>query len=192
MLRAALALSVCVLIPGCVAPVQWQRVPRAPARHAFVGPHGVPRAFGAGVCAISDVHTHSYPPVPQAAFAFTERGATDTRPLYPFVDPHPHHEGSCAHVGWHLHTEPPLPSLQYDDALSAFVRHRERARPVISAAPGHATTPCHNVPCAFERPHGHAPCAEESPARKETRLPHRAGAAGAPLQSPEELRPSSP
>lgn len=191
MALAVLALSMC-LVGSCVAPVQWQRVPHAPTRHGFVGPHGVPRAFGAGVCSISEMHTHAYPPVPRAAFAFTERGARDTRPLYPYVDPHPHHEGGCSRPGWHLHIEPPPPSLHYDDTLSAFVRRSERARPLLRAGPGHASTACDPTLCTFGLPHGHAPCVDETSARNAGRPPHQAGAAGAPSQSQEELRPSVP
>lgn len=115
-------LALATLSAACVAPVQWQRVPREPSRFAYVGAHGVPLAFGGGVCALGGRHTHGYPPVPAAAFVTTEGGvARDTRALYAYVDPHPHYGRTCFRERWHLHLEPPEEGLSYDETLDAFV-----------------------------------------------------------------------
>ncbi len=122
--RRPLALSALLLLTGagaCVAPVQWQRVPHEPSRFPYVGQHGVPLAFGGGVCAISERHTHGYPPVPAAAFIDDEGAARDSRELYAYVDPHPHHGRTCFRERWHLHLEPPGKGLVYDEELDAFV-----------------------------------------------------------------------
>lgn len=125
-MRTPLLLALCVvtLAAACVAPVQWQRVPREPPRYAYVGPHGVPLAFGGEVCAIRGRHTHGYPPVPAAAFVLEEEGARDTRKMYAYVDPHPHYGRTCFRERWHLHLEPPEDGLSYDETLDAYVARR--------------------------------------------------------------------
>lgn len=145
-------------LSGCVAPVQWQRVPHEPMRHAFVAPHGVPLAFGGGVCPLTERHTHGYPPVPAAAFTDDGNGARDTRTLYAYVDPHRHHGRTCFRERWHLHLEPPNPLLRYDEQLDAFVAPEKGGTTLVESVPGHAPFRCQTRACDFHERHAHKPC----------------------------------
>jgi hypothetical protein len=154
-MRAALLL---VLLTGCVAPVQWQRVPTEPLRYLYGGAHGVPLAFGGGVCALGERHTHGYPPVPKAAFRLDDTGAAhDERTRYPYKGLHRHHGRTCFREEWHLHLEPPSPELTWDETLKTYVA--KGGAPLTPAVPGHPSTSCQRGPCTFEGKHGHAPCA---------------------------------
>lgn len=132
---------------GCVAPV-IRGPARPPARHTFVGTHGIPNAYGDGVCALAARHTHSYPPVPKAAFDLDGGAHRDRRQTHAYFDPHPHVMRSCFRSGWHLHLEPPLPTLMYRSDVSAFAEDGDR--PVLVFDGPHAS-------CAALGKHGHAP-----------------------------------
>ncbi len=144
---------------GCVAPVM--RGPAAPpSRHRFVGAHGVPNAYGDGVCVLRAPHTHSYPPTPAAAFADTADGARDTRPRYSYFGPHAHHGRSCFRSAWHMHLEPPLVDLKVLRGLGAYSEMGED--PLVPFAGRHPPRPCDAVVCVFDKPHGHRPCPRSS------------------------------
>jgi hypothetical protein len=46
----------------------------------------------------------------------------DTRPVWAFVDPHPHHGRTCFREGWHLHLERPEEALIFDRTVRAWRR----------------------------------------------------------------------
>ena len=106
------ALPLTLLVGGCVTQVQWQGSAREPARHLFDGAHGVPLAYGGGVCPRSGSHTHPFVPVPAAAFVQGPQGARDTRPRKKYVDTHPFRGRTCFRKGqhWHLQKQAPPPS----------------------------------------------------------------------------------
>lgn len=110
-----------LMASACVAPVQWRGPARPPPRFAYVGPHGVPRAYGGGVCPRAGVHTHGFPPVPRSAFVEGERGFVDPRPIYAYFGPHRHPRRRCLANGRHLHLEAPEPALTLDPKVHAFV-----------------------------------------------------------------------
>lgn len=93
----------CWWCSGCVTQVQWQGSAREPRQHLFDGAHGIPRAYGGGVCPRSGSHTHRFPPVPAAAFVLGPEGARDLRPHAVFFDTHPHGGRTCFRKGRHLH-----------------------------------------------------------------------------------------
>ncbi len=103
-----------------VAPVVWDGPAAPPPRFSYVGAHGVPVAFGGGVCAATAAHTHGFPPVPKAAFVDTPEGVKDTRTLFPYFDPHPHLGRTCFREGWHLHLEKD-PAMTWDADRGAYV-----------------------------------------------------------------------
>lgn len=115
---AAAALVASLLLAGSagcgVVPVHRGPGVPLPPSWTYDGPHGRPLAFGGDVCAVTAPHRHSYPPSPQAAFAETPRGWHDTRPRWPFFDPHPHVRRTCFRQGWHMHLERPVSGLLYD------------------------------------------------------------------------------
>lgn len=118
----ALSLSLLVLLGGCVAPVIWDKTAREPTLYTYTGAHGLPRAYGGGVCPLGERHGHRIPPVPEDAYAVDENGElTDTRELYPYFNPHPHKGGTCFREAWHLHIEAPRPELSWDEGLAAWV-----------------------------------------------------------------------
>lgn len=121
--RTLLALAVVTAVAACgwVAPVQRGAPAAPPPRHLFIGHHGVPLAYGGGVCAVESPHTHSYPPVPAAAFLSCPEGARDQRPVYAYSGSHPHPGGTCFLSAWHLHLEPPGPGLAWDEDQAAYV-----------------------------------------------------------------------
>ncbi len=140
---------------------------RPPDRHPYAGPHGRPRAYGGGVCAITHAHTHSYPPVPAAAFTQSEDGAVDERPRYPFWDTHPHHTRTCFRTKWHLHLDPPLPFLRYDPRRDTYTSAPIAAALALETFDGaHPRRECDEVPCVFDGPHGHAPCGVRAEAKR--------------------------
>lgn len=126
-MRAPLLL---LALTGCIAPVQWSGPVREPPRYAYAGPHGVPLAFGGGVCPLETPHLHRYPPVPRDAFEETDTGFADTRKLHPFFDPHPLNGRTCFREGLHLHLEDPDEPLVWDEALGAW-----RARSTLPSPP---------------------------------------------------------
>lgn len=168
--RAAVGLAIGVgLLVGCgTAGVIKDAKP--PERHPYASPHGRPRAYGGGVCAITSPHTHSYPPVPARAFTATDDGAVDERPRYPYWDTHPHHRRTCFRTEWHLHLDPPLPFLRYDPLKDTYT-----TAPVTTAIPletfegAHAQRECDEVRCVFEGPHGHAPCGVRAAAQRKAK-----------------------
>jgi hypothetical protein len=146
-------------LAGCgVAPVMWGARVDEPTLYTYTGPHGLPRAYGGGVCALEARHGHRFGPVPADAYAVDEAGElTDLRTRYAFFNPHPHHDGTCFREAWHLHTEPPRLGLTWDRRLAAFVAHDEGVA-VVAFDGEHAPQPCQPVPCSHPGPHGHAPC----------------------------------
>lgn len=133
-MRSALWLLVFASLPGCFAPVQWTGPAREPPRTHYDGPHGVPLAYGGGVCPLETVHSHGYPPVPAAAFTETSRGVRDTRTLHPFYDAHPLNGRTCFREGLHLHLEPPAEGVRFEPSRDAWVA-RPKAAPKKNAAP---------------------------------------------------------
>lgn len=119
------ALFILILASGCVAPVQWQGTPREPPRFNYASVHGVPRAYGGGVCAVSNAHSHGYPPVPRATYSVDDKGMyVDGRETFAFIDPHPHVEGTCFLQGWHLHLRVAASGVRMDDDAKAYVAER--------------------------------------------------------------------
>lgn len=164
LLAALLASALCA---GCVAPIIWGNVVREPTLYTYTGAHGLPRAYGGGVCALGERHGHRFGPVPKSAYAVDENGElTETRTLYAYFNPHPHHGGTCFREAWHLHTEPPLPTLTWDAGLAAFVA-RDDGEPLTVFASGHEDLPCHPGPCTEDDAHAHRTCAP-SPVRDAT------------------------
>ena len=140
-----------------VAPViPRDQPPRAPTRPVYASAHGIPRAFGGGVCPLSTPHPHSYPPVPRAAYRETPAGLVDTRTRYAYFNPHPHHQGPCFIEGWHLHLRPPLPSLRYQPRLGVYAAQGPVALERYAGA--HPPRACDAVPCTETQPHGHVAC----------------------------------
>jgi hypothetical protein len=108
---------------GCgTAPVIWGDAVREPTLYNYAGAHGLPRAYGGGVCALGERHGHRFGPVPRAAYTVADNGdLVDTRELYPYFNPHPHTGGTCFREAWHMHTEPPLAALVWDEGMAAWV-----------------------------------------------------------------------
>ena len=159
-MRLTVVTSALAAALACVAPVQWSGPAREPPRVLYQGPHGVPRAFGGGVCPLESAHRHGYPPVPRQAFVEGTSGARDARPLYAYFGTHPHHGRTCFHEGLHLHLEPPSLGMRWDAAHSAFAVH---GAPLEEHAGLHPALPCEEgrkEPCTFDRPHAHAVCVE--------------------------------
>lgn len=140
-----------VWLSACgVAPVKSEASP--PQRHLFAGAHGQPLAYGGRVCTLDSAHTHSYPPVPRAAFLDCPEGARETRPLYAYFGEHPEHAadgqraGRCFREGFHLHLELPGPGLRFDERHGAYVEgEKGSARCDVEACvykPG--ATACHD------------------------------------------------
>lgn len=156
---APMRLSPCFLIlysMSCVAPVLWNAPATPPQRHNFVMPHGVPDAYGGGVCAMEEKHSHKYPPVPKAAFQDLDGYARDTRPMYPYFDPHLQRRRSCFRSGWHLHLEPPAKALLYDGELDVY--REQKGLPLRQFSAPHPGTKCEPWDCAVKAPHGHRAC----------------------------------
>ena len=146
---------------GCVAPVMWGAQVAEPTLYTYTGAHGLPRAYGGGVCPLDSRHGHRFGPVPRAAYAVADNGElTDLRTRYPFFNPHPHHDGTCFRETWHLHTEPARQGLTWDRGLAAFVARADGA-PLVAVDGAHAALPCQRAACTFAGPHAHAPCAAE-------------------------------
>ena len=149
---------------GCnAAPVRTEPPFGAPPLTTYDGPHGRPIAFGGGVCPIVTPHRHPFPAVPTTAFVWGPRGARDTRPRYAYVSPHPHHGRTCFREGWHLHLEPPLPTLVYDATLDAFTAAPPAEAPVQLTSRGvPKKRPLEifegpHAGCSFAHRHGHRP-----------------------------------
>jgi hypothetical protein len=105
-----------------VAPVQWRGPPREPPRYNYAGVHGIPRAYGGGVCAVATPHSHGFPPVPAAAFTTDAKGyAVETRRTFAYIDAHRHHGATCFLAGWHMHLEGPAPGVLWDEERAAYV-----------------------------------------------------------------------
>jgi hypothetical protein len=115
---------VVLAMTGCgIAPVHRGGVPSGPPTWIYLGPHGRPLAFGGDVCEVAGRHAHEYPPSPQDAFTNVDgKGWRDTRKLWPFFGPHPHHGRTCFREGWHRHLEPPDEGLVYDETKGAYRR----------------------------------------------------------------------
>jgi hypothetical protein len=117
----ALLLVALLSASACVAPVIWDKTAREPTLYTYTGAHGLPRAYGGGVCPLNERHGHRIPPVPRAAFAIDDNGEiTETRELYPYFGPHPRDGATCFREGWHLHIETPRPELRWDEGLAAW------------------------------------------------------------------------
>ncbi len=138
-LPGLVALCAVLAAAGCgVAPVKAEASP--PARHRFATAHGQPLAYGGHVCALNSAHTHSYPPVPKAAFLACPEGARETRPLFAYWGEHPQpaEQGRCFIERFHLHLEPPGAGLGWDEGHGAYV---ERAQ---------GPHPCDDEPCVHQ------------------------------------------
>lgn len=109
-----LATTSCAVVP-------LQKEPGPPPRFNYVGHHGIPLAYGGGVCPVESAHSHSYPPTPKASYDVTDEGyAKENASFVPFFDPHPHHERTCFREGWHLHRRgPQAEGLVYDEEVAA-------------------------------------------------------------------------
>jgi hypothetical protein len=152
LLLGALLLGACA-----AAPVLWDEVPSDKPLYPYAGVHGIPLAYGGGVCAVGDPHRHSFPPVPRAAYEIDGEGyAADTRATWPFHDPHPHHGRTCFRERWHLHLEPPSARLFWSDEVEAYVADGERL--LVPFAGAHAALTCEPRACAFDAPHAHVGC----------------------------------
>jgi hypothetical protein len=127
-----------------VAPVKREASP--PARHRFAGAHGQPLAYGGRVCALNSAHTHSYPPVPAAAFLDCPEGARETRPLYAYWGEHARAggQGRCFLERFHLHLEAPGEGLRWDERHGAYVEDD-------LVAGGRRSGRCAAEPCAHHQ-----------------------------------------
>jgi hypothetical protein len=150
--------ALCLLGACGVAPVQWSGSPKIVEPIPYAGPHGKPRAYGGGVCAIKSVHSHYWPPVPKGAFQETPDGYRDQRALYGYLSAHSHYEGSCFREGWHMHLEPPLASLFWSSRDLAFTESQDHTELLEVFTGSHGPRRCAKGPCTFSRRHGHRPC----------------------------------
>ena len=157
MVASCVALASALLAAAChVVPVRAEGPPGPPPVTAYDGPHGRPLAFGGGVCPIVSPHRHAYPAVPVAAFVEGPKGNRDVRPRYAYVGPHPHSGRTCFREGWHLHLEPPVPTLVWDETLDAFIASRTASRRASVLRPLDIFEGPHEG-CTFAHRHGHAP-----------------------------------
>ena len=115
------------------------------------------------MCPIEGAHTHPYPPTPPSAFVRTEKGFKDARGHFAYFDPHPHHQRSCFRERWHLHLEPPIAALAWDDDKKVYRSYADT--PLVPFSGRHSQRPCEPVRCTFDKPHAHRPCPGDAPGR---------------------------
>ncbi len=150
--------GLCLSGASGIAPVQWGGSPKILESIPYAGPHGKPRAYGGGVCAIKSLHSHFWPPVPESAFLKTPSGYRDQRVLYGYFSSHSHHEGSCFREGWHMHLEPPVVRLYWNPRSHAFTESQDHTALLEVFTDAHGPSRCAEEPCTFSKPHGHRPC----------------------------------
>ena len=114
LLRRALAPAAFVVVAAAVASscsvVGVRPTPGPPRRVAYGDAHGLPRAYGGGVCPLRGRHEHTWPPTPLSAFVDDDGAWRDMRAIVSFEGPHALSGRRCSKTGWHQHALSPTTS----------------------------------------------------------------------------------